>query len=59
MQEKLDKTPLGQHSWKTYDASCGLKTFEERKLTLSICIFGDEFTCDSGECVDIYRCDKK
>ena len=54
------KTPLGRRSWKTYDASCGLKSSEERSLTLSICIFGDEFTCDSGECVDIFtRCDKK
>ena len=42
---------------KTFDAYFGLERFEERSLKFYVCSFGEEFTCDSGECVDIFtRC---
>ena len=56
------KSPLGRHQWKRFDKSCGLGNENpiDSILTLSSCIFGEEFTCDSGECVNIFlRCDKK
>ena len=49
---------IGRHHWHVNMPSCG---YEDpiRKLTLSTCNFGKEFTCDSGHCINLdYRCDE-
>ena len=54
------KIPLGRHEWNVYDTSCVEDGMHIKSLALSICYFGEEFTCDSGECIDIFkRCNKK
>ena len=50
-------SPVGRRNWSTKDPTCG-SDIRSRSMSLSSCIFGEEFTCDSGECIDVYsRCD--
>jgi hypothetical protein len=50
--------PIGRKSWFIHDPACGKYHSEERLLSLSVCTLGNEFTCDSGECIEEYRrCD--
>ena len=50
---------IGRKKWMYVDKSCGMKTEKERSLTLSRCNFGTEYTCDSGQCIDMSkRCNK-
>ena len=52
------KTPLGRHNWKTLNTACNQDRLEYGSLTLSKCVVGEDFSCDSGECVGIFqRCD--
>ena len=56
-QENSD-TPVGRHTWNVLDTSCGIDRVRKVNLTLSVCKIDEHFTCDSGECVDIFnRCD--
>ena len=49
---------LGRQEWDWYENSCNSKTFRKRNLTISVCGFGQEFTCNTGSCVPIdKRCD--
>ena len=53
------KSPLGRLHWNYSDRACNVMQTTEREMTLSRCEFGNEFTCSSGRCIDIYkRCDK-
>lgn len=53
-------SPLGRKPWNWYERSCGSTTLKKRNLTLSLCVLGQEFTCDSGHCVKLdERCDGK
>ena len=47
--------PAGRHNWAYLSST---NTHGEN-LTLSVCKFGDEYTCESGECIAISkRCNK-
>ena len=47
---------IGRKKWKSKDQNC--KEHDTHLITLSRCEFGDEFTCDSGHCIDIMKkCD--
>ena len=49
--------PIGRHSWHMTDR-CTLGE-PMSYLTLSVCFFGEQFTCDSGHCIDLdRRCDE-
>ena len=49
--------PIGRHSWHMTDR-CTLGE-PMSYLTLSVCFFGEQFTCDSGHCIDLARrCDE-
>ena len=51
--EKDKRWPIGRYNW-----SYAQNTLSEQ-LAFSVCKFGSEYTCDSGECLDIHRrCDK-
>merc|ERR1712016_84659 len=50
--------PLGRYMWTWYDRRCDVDKPQNRSLTLSVCEFGKEFTCNSGQCVPLQsRCD--
>lgn len=50
--------PLGRYDWEWYDESCGVSNVRKKRHTFSVCKFGKEYTCDSGECVEMEkRCD--
>ena len=50
--------PLGRFMWTWYDRRCNVDRPQNRSLTLSVCEFGKQFTCDSGQCVPLQsRCD--
>lgn len=50
--------PLGRYNWDWYDQSCGVGALQKKSFAFSVCKFGEEYTCDSGECVAISkRCD--
>ena len=52
--------PLGRNQWKWYERSCGTTELQDRNMTLSLCVIGEEFTCDSGHCINLNkRCDRK
>ena len=56
----IEKThfPIGRHVWSGVDENC--KVSKATHLTLSQCDFGKEFTCNSGNCIDVRkRCDYK
>ena len=51
--------PVGRKQWMYMDRSCGMKSKVETSLTLSKCSFGNEFTCESGQCISMdKRCNK-
>ena len=54
----ISKTPLGRQIWKTFNTACDVNKMKNSSITISACVIGDEFTCDSGNCISIYeRCD--
>ena len=57
--QEIGNYPTGRKVWNIFDPMCGVKTKEVGKLSMSRCIFGHEFTCDSGTCIEIdKRCDQ-
>ena len=49
--------PLGRYMWTWQDRRCDVDKPQNRSLTLSVCEFGKEFTCNSGQCVPLQsRC---
>ena len=57
--ETLSEHPIGRREWSYKDNSCGIKSLVEKTLTFSRCHFGKEFTCNSGQCVDMSdRCNQ-
>ena len=49
--------PIGRKEWNYVDHSCEIKSAIKTSLTLSRCTFGEEFTCNSGQCIDMHsRC---
>ena len=49
---------LGRHHWKSINTACKQDKITDISLTLTTCIIGEEFSCDSGRCISIYqRCD--
>ena len=51
--------PVGRRQWSIYDPLCGIKETQNRFLSMSNCRFGEEFTCDSGNCIKMQdRCDQ-
>jgi len=51
--------PVGRVSWNMYDPKCGIKPEQKKKLSMSKCRFGEEFTCDSGNCIALdKRCNQ-
>ena len=51
------KYPIGRKQWLLKETECGIDS-SVRSLTFSGCDFPLQFTCDSGDCVDIKkRCD--
>ena len=50
--------PLGRRSWQVLNTACGLDKKTEKYFSISICIFEEEFSCFSGECINMFqRCD--
>ena len=50
-------TPLRRNVWTTNIEGCNSAN---RSLTLTTCTVGKEFSCDSGQCINIYRrCDSQ
>ena len=50
--------PLGRHDWMMLDSACKIDKLEKESLTISVCVLGEHFSCDSGECISIFqRCD--
>ena len=45
----------GRLPWTYVDPTCGIDSPIERNITLSICQFGKEFTCDSGHCINMNK----
>ena len=53
------KHPIGRKKWLATDPYCGMDS-SDHPLSISVCDFPLEFTCDSGICVDIKkRCNGK
>ena len=51
--------PVGRKDWDYIDRSCEMPKTVRKSLTLSTCILGKEFSCDSGQCIGMLkRCDK-
>ena len=51
--------PFGRHTWHMTDPNCGIFN-EIRNITISACEFGADFTCHSGQCIEMKnRCDEK
>ena len=56
IERKMNQHPLGRGSWTWSDERNGFQ--KNITLTLSACIFGNDFTCKSGQCVLMkFRCD--
>ena len=54
----LGSFPVGRFLWEVTDPSCSINESREMLVTFSNCVFGQEFSCDSGHCINIYqRCD--
>ena len=52
-----DIYPIGRKRWLVTEPNCGLD-HSSHSFAISVCNFPFEFTCDSGECVEINkRCD--
>ena len=52
------KYPIGRHMFHWTDNALGSSVKVEGTCTLSVCNFSREYTCDSGDCVDMEkRCD--
>ena len=50
--------PIGRHSWHISNKLCQDKNTIQA-LTFSSCNFRKDFTCDSGQCVDVHKqCDQ-
>ena len=50
--------PLGRHDWSVLDTACKKNKLEQSSMALSVCVIGEHFSCDSGECISIFqRCD--
>ena len=47
--------PVGRKGWLYKDRSCGMKSFVNTSLTLSLCYPGKDFTCDSGQCIPLAK----
>ena len=47
--------PIGRKNWNYIDRTCEMISTAERSLALSKCKFGNEFTCDSGQCVKMQK----
>ena len=41
--------PLGRRTWKTLNTACKLDKEEEKSFTISVCVVGEQFSCDSGK----------
>ena len=53
---KKGKTSVvGRNIWDYEEPLCGIDNVIKQELYLSKCEFGDEFTCSSGHCIDIFR----
>ena len=51
-------SPIGRNQWNWYERSCQSHETQMRNLTLSLCRVGEDFTCDSGHCIELKnRCD--
>ena len=55
----MPKYPIGRHKWFVQDPICDINN-SRHALTISFCNFPDQFTCDSGHCINLNdRCDEK
>ena len=51
--------PIGRQEWNVYDPKCGIKKEQKKELSMSRCKFGTQFTCSSGNCIDLdKRCNQ-
>ena len=51
--------PVGRLQWNMYDPKCGITKNQTKSVSLSQCRFGEQFTCDSGNCISLQkRCDQ-
>ena len=57
-RNSFDNSPIGRQNWLVTEPRCG---YEQSRniLTLSTCKFDTQFTCNSGDCIDLQRrCDE-
>ena len=47
--------PVGRMEWDVYNPNCEIKRKEKKFLSMSKCRFGEEFTCNSGNCVGLEK----
>ena len=58
IERPISTHPLGRSSWISVDSDVHNPKTNRMILTLSVCKFGEDFTCNSGQCVPIRsRCD--
>ena len=51
-------SPVGRNGWAVLNSACKHDKIVEKVYSISSCLVGKEFSCDSGECVKIVkRCD--
>ena len=58
LSKNVTSLPLGRHSWYISDTICR-EGNANQTLTFSVCNFRKDFTCRSGQCVDLSKqCDQ-
>ena len=55
----VSRYPIGRHRWLVKEPICNIDQ-SNYTLTISVCEFPKQFTCDSGHCITLNdRCDEK
>ena len=47
--------PVGRKEWSMYDPKCKVIKEQKELISISKCRFGEQFTCNSGNCIDLEK----
>jgi len=51
--------PIGRKAWEIHEPGCNIIGHQTKELSLSKCQFGKEFSCNTGQCIEIEgRCNQ-